>query len=72
MCENAFVQDDSLDFFFEGRAEDGVPVKLLTGMIAVRQGMPGGGGVYLGYENPIPYVNDVLPIGMKSSFGTFL
>ena len=40
-------------------AEAGVPVKLSVGITAVGQGMPGGGGVHLAYENPIPYVDDV-------------
>ncbi len=40
-------------------AEAGVPVKLSVGMTAIGQGTPGGGGVRLSYENPIPYVDDV-------------
>ncbi|MCX7815884.1 MAG: amidohydrolase family protein [Syntrophales bacterium] len=34
-------------------------VKLSVGMTAVGQGKPGGGGVLLEYENPIPYVDQV-------------
>ena len=44
---------------YEVCAEAGVPVKLSVGMTAVGQGMPGGGGVHLSYENPIPYVDEV-------------
>jgi predicted TIM-barrel fold metal-dependent hydrolase len=40
-------------------AEAGVPVKLSVGMTAIGQGTPGGGGVHLSYENPIPYVDEV-------------
>ena len=36
-----------------------MPVKLSVGMTAVGQGKPGGGGIYLSHENPIPYVDDV-------------
>jgi hypothetical protein len=40
-------------------AEAGVPVKLSVGMTAIGQGRPGGGGIHLSHENPIPYVDDV-------------
>jgi predicted TIM-barrel fold metal-dependent hydrolase len=40
-------------------AAAGVPVKLSVGMTAIGQGTPGGGGIHLGRENPIPYVDDV-------------
>jgi len=40
-------------------AEAGVPVKLSVGMTAIGQGKPGGGGIRLSHENPIPYVDDV-------------
>lgn len=39
--------------------EYGATVKLSVGMTAVGQGKPGGGGVLLEYENPIPYVDQV-------------
>jgi len=44
---------------YEVCAAAGVPVKLSVGMTAMGQGTPGGGGVHLSYENPIPYVDDV-------------
>lgn len=44
---------------FEVCAAAGVPVKLSVGMTAIGQGKPGGGGVHLSHENPIPYVDDV-------------
>ncbi len=40
-------------------AEAGATVKLSVGMTAIGQGTPGGGGVRLSHENPIPYVDDV-------------
>jgi predicted TIM-barrel fold metal-dependent hydrolase len=53
------VNDKLYRPLFEVCAEAGVPVKLSVGMTAVGQGMPGGGGVHLSHENPIPYVDDV-------------
>lgn len=40
-------------------AEAGATVKLSVGMTAIGQGTPGGGGIHLSHENPIPYVDDV-------------
>ncbi len=45
--------------FYEVLAEAGVPVKLSVGITAAGQGTPGGSGISLSYENPIPYVDDV-------------
>jgi hypothetical protein len=45
--------------FYEVCAEAGVYVKLSVGITAGGQGTPGGGGIHLAYENPIPYVDDV-------------
>ncbi len=53
------VNDGIYSSLYEVCVEAGVPVKLSVGMTAVGQGMPGGGGVRLIYENPIPYVDDV-------------
>jgi predicted TIM-barrel fold metal-dependent hydrolase len=53
------VNDKSYHNLYEVCAEAGVPVKLSVGLTAVGQGMPGGGGIHLAYENPIPYVDDV-------------
>lgn len=53
------VNDRSYHNLYEVCAEAGAAVKLSVGMTAVGQGMPGGGGVHLAYENPIPYVDDV-------------
>jgi predicted TIM-barrel fold metal-dependent hydrolase len=53
------VNDKKYRPLFEVCAEAGVPVKLSVGMTAIGQGKPGGGGVHLSYENPIPYVDDV-------------
>lgn len=44
---------------YEVCAEAGVPVKLSVGMTAIGQGKPGGGGIHLSRENPIPYVDEV-------------
>jgi len=44
---------------YEVCEEAHVSVKLTVGMTAVGQGTPGGGGIHLSYENPIPYVDDV-------------
>jgi len=40
-------------------AEAGAAVKLSVGMTAIGQGTPGGGGIHLSRENPIPYVDEV-------------
>jgi hypothetical protein len=53
------VNDRSYWPLYEVCAAAGVPVKLSVGMTAVGQGKPGGGGIHLSYENPIPYVDDV-------------
>jgi hypothetical protein len=53
------VTDERYRPLFEVCAEAGVPVKLSVGITAMGQGTPGGGGVHLAYENPIPYVDDV-------------
>jgi len=53
------VNDKLYRPLFEVCAAAGVPVKLSVGMTAMGQGTPGGGGVRLSYENPIPYVDDV-------------
>lgn len=53
------VNDKLYRPLFDVCAEAGLPVKLSVGMTAVGQGTPGGGGVHLGYENPIPYVDEV-------------
>ena len=45
--------------FYEVLMEAGVPVKISVGITARGQGTRGGEGVHLGYENPIPYVDDV-------------
>ncbi len=53
------VNDGLYRPLYEVCAEAGVPVKLSVGMTAVGQGKPGGGGIHLIHENPIPYVDDV-------------
>ena len=53
------VNDRSYHNLYEVCAEAGAAVKLSVGLTAVGQGMPGGGGIHLAHENPIPYVDDV-------------
>jgi predicted TIM-barrel fold metal-dependent hydrolase len=53
------VNDKTYWPLYEVCAEAGVPVKLSVGMTAIGQGKPGGGGIHLSHENPIPYVDDV-------------
>jgi hypothetical protein len=53
------VSDKRYRPLFEVCDEAGVPVKLSVGITAVGQGLPGGGGIHLCHENPIPYVDDI-------------
>lgn len=57
---NGIPANDKLYWpFYDLLAEAGVPVKISVGITAIGQGMRGGGGIHLAYENPIPYIDDV-------------
>jgi uncharacterized protein len=53
------ANDKSYFPFYEKCNEAKVPVKIMVGAIAAGAGQPGGRGIRLWTENPIPYLDDV-------------
>jgi len=53
------ANDDRMKPFFQVCAKYKVPVKVSVGHTAAGAGMPGGGGLRLRTEMPIPYIDDV-------------
>jgi hypothetical protein len=53
------ANDESLRPFYKICLKYKVPVKISVGHTAAGAGLPGGGGMRLKYERPIPYIDDV-------------
>lgn len=53
------ANDPRMQPYYDICIEYKVPVKLSCGHTAAGAGLPGGGGMKLGYEMPIPYIDDV-------------
>ncbi|MFC1926158.1 amidohydrolase family protein [Chloroflexota bacterium] len=59
MVSGVAHNDKSLYNYYDLCSDAGVPVRLLIGHTAGGAGTPGGGGIHLERERPIPYLDDV-------------